>query len=94
MNNNKNIKNIKESFFYTIFEEQETIINIDYSKSEISIYTNRQSIYLRILHKLGEPNEKFYIENKLCGARWIINFKDKKLITSILSRPLLIANIK
>lgn len=66
MNNNKNIK---ESFFYTIFEEQETIINIDYSKSEISIYTNRQSIYLRILHKLGKPNEKFYIENKLCGAR-------------------------
>lgn len=94
MNNNKNIKNIKESFFYTIFEEQETIINIDYFKSELSIYTSRKSIYLRILHKLGEPNEKFYIENKLCGARWIISFTDKKLITSILSRPLLIANIK
>lgn len=88
------IKSMEKTFFNTLLEEQETVINIDYSKSELSIYTNRKSIYLRILHKLGEPNEKFYIENKLCGARWIINFKDKKLITSILSRPLLIANIK
>ena len=88
------IKSMEKTFFNTLSEEQETIINIDYSKSELSIYTNRRSIYLRILHKLGEPNEKFYIENKLCGARWIISFTDKKLITSILSRPLLIANIK
>lgn len=84
---------IKE-IYRTPLKEQETIINIDYSKSEFSIYTSRKAIYLRILHKLGEPNEKFYIGNKLCGARWIISFTDKKLITSILSRPLLIGNIK
>ena len=84
----------KVKFFNTIFEEQETIINIDYSRSEISIYTCRNAVYLRLLHKLGEPNEKAYIKNQLCGARWIISFKDKKIITSILSRALLIGKVK
>ncbi len=84
----------KQKFLNTIFKEQETIINIDYSKSEVSIYTCRNAVYSRLLHKLGEPNEKSYIKNQLCGARWNISFKDRKIITSILSRALLIGKVK
>lgn len=85
---------MKEKFYNTNYEEQETNINIDYSNSEVCIYTSRKSVYLRLLNKLGNPKEVFYTNKKISGAIWKISFFDKKMVTSALSRPLLIGNIK
>ena len=85
---------MKEKFYNTIYEEQETNINIDYFNSEVSIYTTRKSVYLRLLNKLGNPKKIYYTDKKINGAIWKLDFQDKKLLTSILSRPLLIGNIK
>lgn len=85
---------MKENFYNTIYEEQETIISIDYYGSFLDIYTSRKTTYLRLENKLGKPNKIYYIDNKICGGRWKISFSDKKKLTSILSRPLLIGNIK
>lgn len=85
---------MKEKFYNTDYEEQETNINIDYSNSEVSIYTSRKSVYLRLLDKLGTPKEIFYTDKKISGALWKISFWDKKIVSSALSRPLLIGNIK
>lgn len=85
---------MQEKFYNTIYEEQETNINIDYFNSEVSIYTTRKSVYLRLLNKLGNPKKIYYTDKKINGAIWKLDFQDKKLLTSILSRPLLIGNIK
>ena len=75
-------------------QEQEAIINIDYYKKEISIYTSRRTVYERITKKIGGPTKQYYTDKKISAASWIIPFKDKKIITSILSRPTLIGNMK
>ena len=80
--------------YNTNYEEQETIVNIDYSKSILSIYTNRKATYKKLLSKIGESNDTFYIKDKICGGTWNIPFSEKKILTSILSRPLLIGNVK
>ena len=85
---------MKDKFYNTDYEEQETIINIDYFKSELYLYTSRRMVYTRIFNKLGEPNKKYYTNKQLSGAVWNIPFTDKKRITSILSRPILIGNMK
>ena len=84
---------MKEQFYNTIYEEQETQINIDYSNSILEIYTSRKTTYLRLENKLGKPNKIYYIDNKISGGKWNISFSDKKKLTSILSRPLLIGSI-
>lgn len=85
---------MKEKFYNTDFEEQESIINIDYCKKQLHLYTCRKSAYDRILKKLGNPTNKYYTDKKISGANWIIPFSDKKSITTILSRPTLIGNMK
>lgn len=80
-------------FYNTIPEEQETIININYSVKEVSCYTSRKTQIERLTKKLGDPTKTFYTNKKISGATWIIPFCDKKKITNILSRPLLIGNI-
>lgn len=82
------------AFYNTVPEEQETIINVDYAGSKVSIYTSKKSIYERISKKIGQPKNTYYTDKKISGANWIIPFSDKKSITSILSRPTLIGNIK
>ena len=92
--NAKKGKRMKKQFYNTIYEEQETQINIDYSNSILDIYTSRKMTYNRLENKLGKPNKIYYIDNKISGGRWNILFSEKKKISSILSRPLLIGNIK
>ena len=75
-------------------EEQETIINIDYYAKEVIVYTCRKNVYDRIVEKLGEPKIKHYVGKKISGATWKIPFRDKITINKILSRPLLIGNLK
>ncbi|MCI8444633.1 MAG: hypothetical protein HFJ37_05770 [Clostridia bacterium] len=81
--------------FYNInYEEQETIVNIDYYKKEVLLYTSRKAAHERIVKKIGKPTKKYYTNKKISGASWIIPFENKKGITSILSRPTLIGNMK
>lgn len=74
-------------------EEQETLVNISYANHYTDVYTSRKSVYFRLLGKLGEPTKKFYLQNKVSGASWIIPFSDKQRTNYALSRPLLIGNI-
>ena len=85
---------MNDIFYNTNYEEQETLINIDYSNSILDIYTSRKLTFNRLKNKLGEPYKAYYMNNKVCGGRWKVDFSDKKKLTSILSRPLLIGNIK
>lgn len=85
---------MKDKFYNTDYEEQESIINIDYCKKQLYLYTSRRTVYERIVKKLGNPTTKYYTNKKISGANWIIPFSDKKSITTILSRPTLIGNMK
>lgn len=77
-------------FANTSSDEQETIINIDYSSSIVYVYTSQRTVYQRLVKKLGQPQNIGYIKNKIVSGSWNISFKDKKTITQILSRPTLI----
>ena len=77
-------------FANTSSDEQETIINIDYSTSVVYVYTSQRTVYQRLVKKLGQPQNIGYIKNKIVSGNWNIPFKDKKTITQILSRPTLI----
>ena len=46
-----------DNFYNTDLTEQETTINIDYSTSNVNIYTSRKSIYKRLIKKIGEPRK-------------------------------------
>ena len=81
-------------FYNTDYEEQETIVNVDYYKKVVSLYTSRKAVYERIVKKIGEPTKKYYADKKINGGNWIIPFENRKDITSILSRPTLIGNMK
>lgn len=88
------MKEIKEKFYNTDYNEQETIIIINYAKSEVEIYTCRKITYLKLKAKLGKPTKTYFINKSVCGASWKISFSDKKKITSVFSRPLLIGSVK
>lgn len=92
------MKDIKENkfnnFYLTDLKEQETIVNIDYYQRVVYIYTCRKSVADRLRSKLGEPQKIYYIKNKISGIRYEVPFGNKKELTSILSRPLLIGNMK
>lgn len=79
-------------FANTGSDEQETIINIDYSSSIVYVYTSQRTVYQRLVKKLGQPQNIGYIKNKIVSGSWNIPFKDKKIITQILSRPTLIGS--
>lgn len=78
----------------TNYDEQETIVNIDYAGSTVSIYTCRRVTFNKLKTKLGKPTRTYYIKKKVCGGTWEIPFNDRKKITSALSRPLLIGSVK
>ena len=77
-------------FANTSSDEQETIINIDYSASVVYVYTSQRTVYQRLVKKLGQPQNIGYIKDKIVSGSWKISFKDKKTITQVLSRPTLI----
>lgn len=72
------------------FEEQETHAWIDYMDRKVKIYTSRKTVYRKLEKKLGKPTEISTEKGKIVGGRWDINFKDKKLISSVLNRSLLV----
>lgn len=81
-------------FYNIVPEEQETIINIDYFGSKVTIYTCQKAVYERIIKKIGEPTNTYYTDKKISGASWEIPFEEKKSITQVLSRPTLIGQRK
>lgn len=85
---------MKESYFNTDYQEQETTIVIDYCKSLLTIYSSKKAQIERLKAKLGKATVNYYTNHKISGSKWEIPFKEKRKITSALSRPLLIGNIK
>ena len=85
---------MEKEFLNNSFEEQETIINILYAESVVSFYTSRKITYKRLYKKLGKPNVVYYTGDSITGARWDVPFCEKKKISSVFSRALLIGNVK
>ena len=83
-----------KKFYNNLPVEQETIINIDYFNSMVTIYTSQKSVYKRLCQKLNMPSHTYYTNNQISGAKWEIPFSDKTHITMILSRPTLIGQKK
>lgn len=92
MENKKEINS--EKFYLTDLKEQETLININYYERVVFVYTCRKSVADRLRRKLGQPTKIYCTNSKISGVRYDIGFENKKAITSILSRPLLIGNMR
>lgn len=86
-------RTISKKYYDTIPEEQETIISIDYGNSEVNCYCSRKLQIERLIEKLGEPTKIYYVKKKISGVSWVIPFTDKKRITALLSRPILIGQM-
>lgn len=80
------------NFYNTILAEQETQINFDYMSKELHIYTNQKAVINRIISRIGQPTQINYIGKKIASCKWIIPFTEKKNLTKVLSRPVLIGN--
>ena len=75
-------------------EEQETHVWIDYLERKVFIYTNRASAYRRLLRKIGKPKKINYIKGKIVGGTWEISFENKKLVSSVLTKSVLVGSFK
>lgn len=51
-------------------------------------------MYEKLEEKLGQPTEIYYTQGQISGASWDIPFSEKRKITAVLSRPLLIGQMK
>lgn len=85
---------IKEKFFPTSNEEAETHIWADSYSGQVIVETNKKATYDRLLKKLGEPNKKQYVKEKLVGAIWKADFEDKEKVRQILSKTNIIGQAK
>lgn len=55
----------KEKFCCTSYEEAETHIWADFYSGQVIVETNKKASYDRLLKKLGEPNKKQYVKEKV-----------------------------
>ena len=65
-----------------------------FSLGQVIVETNKKATYERLLKKLGEPNKKEYVKEKLVGAVWKANFEDKEKVRQILSKTNIIGQAK
>lgn len=84
----------KENFCPTCNEKAETHIWADSYSGQVIVETNRKATYDRLLKKLGEPNKKQYVKEKLVGAIWKADFEDKEKVRQILSKTNIIGQAK
>lgn len=75
-------------------EEQETHVWIDYLNREINIFTARPSVYRRLESKLGEPDKINKLNGKICDGTWKVKFEDKKILSSVLNRTVLVGGFR
>lgn len=73
----------KEKFCSTCNEEVETHIWVNFCLGQVIVETNKKATYERLLKKLGEPNKKEYVKEKLVGAICKSNFEDKEKVRQI-----------
>ena len=91
----EDIKEINlKNFFLTDLKEQETIVNINYYERVLIVYTCRKSVAERLKKKFGEPTKVYCTNKQISGVRYEIPFNKRREMSSILSRPLLIGNMK
>lgn len=81
-------------FIKTSREEQETIINVDYYEKKIILYTSRESVYKRLINRIGKPTKFYYtLDDKfITGVRWDIPFNNKNS-TRVFSKTLIVGNM-
>lgn len=84
----------KEKFCPICNEEAETHIWVNFCLGQVIIETNKKATYERLLKKLGEPNKKQYVKEKLVGAIWKADFEDKEKVRQILSKTNIIGQAK
>ena len=84
----------KEKFCPTCNEETETHIWVKFCLGQVIVETNKKATYDRLLKKLGKPNKKQYVKEKLVGAIWKVNFEDKEKVRQILSKTNIIGQAK
>lgn len=84
----------QEKFCPTCNQEAETHIWADSYSGQVIVETNKKATYDRLLKKLGEPNKKQYVKEKLVGAIWKANFEDKEKVRQILSKTNIIGQAK
>lgn len=82
------------NYYKTKLEEQESIINIDYLKKTINIYSSRKAVIERLTKKLGQPTKIFTTQKSVSGASWNIPFVQKEKIRNALSKTYLIGQMK
>lgn len=74
-------------------DEQETIINVDYFKKKISVYTTRKSTADRLLKKIGEPTYVYKITGLISGVIYERNLFDKD-VAKFFSKGLIIGGFR
>lgn len=84
----------KEKFCPICNNETETHIWVNFCLGQVIVETNKKATYERLLKKLGEPNKKQYVKEKLVGAIWKADFEDKEKVRQILSKTNIIGQAK
>lgn len=74
-------------------EEQETIINIDYSEKTIMVYTSRKQTGERLIKKVGKPDKIDYCYGAVSGITYKRNLYDKD-VAKFFSKGLLIGSFR
>lgn len=82
------------NFIKTSREEQETIINVDYYKKRIILYTSRELVYKRLINRIDKPTKFYYSADKkfITGVKWDIPFNNKNS-TRVFSKTLIVGNM-
>ena len=65
-------------------EETETTINILYSESLLSLYTNKVGLQKQLNKILGEPIKEYKIKRSIAGSLWKIPLDDKVKIQKMI----------
>lgn len=71
------------------FEEQETIININYDERIIDFYTSRKSIARRLERKVGKPDDITMVDNEICAISYHRPLANKE-INAFLSKTAIV----
>jgi len=74
-------------------DEQETLIDVDYYKKIVSVYTCRKSTADRLLKKLGKPAKIDMHDGFVSGVTYIKSFFDKDL-ARVFSKGLIIGTFR
>lgn len=75
-------------------EEQETIINFDYLKKTINLYTTRYAVGNKLIKRVGQPTKINYTDNKVDGVQYQISMNDSRVRKLLSITALIIRDTK